>query len=148
MNIHTSPFTVSGSVITEYVNYSAIPTYTLYLKESGLSSSTKWIAYVNSIEYSSTNEYINVSGLNNGTYSLSIDNVADYSLGSYPNSFTINGNNEYINVSFTHNLSLYNLKIIASGIKNIDTITWSVVFNSTTYSSQNSNTIIIRCSIC
>ena len=143
LNIHTSPFTVSGSVITEYVNYSAIPTYTLYLKESGLSSGTKWIAYVNSVEYSSTNEYINVSGLNNGTYSISIDNVVDYSLGTYPNSFTINGNNEYINVSFTHNLSLYNLKIIASGIKNIDTITWSVVFNSTTYSSQNSNTIII-----
>ena len=143
LNIHTSPFTVSGSAITEYVNYSAIPTYTLYLKESGLSSGTKWIAYVNSVEYLSTNEYMNVSGLNNGTYSISIDNVVDYSLGTYPNSFTINGNNEYINVSFTHNLSLYNLKIIASGIKNIDTITWSVVFNSTTYSSQNSNTIII-----
>ena len=36
---------------------------------------------------------MNVSGLNNGTYSLSIDNVADYSLGSYPSSFTISGNN-------------------------------------------------------
>ena len=143
LNIHTSPFTVSGSAITEYVNYSAIPTYTLYLKESGLSSSTKWIAYVNSVEYSSTNEYINVSGLNNGTYSLSIDNVADYSLGSYPSSFTISGNNYYVNITFTHNISLYSAKFIANHVKDINSIVWSIVFNGTTYSSQNSNTIIV-----
>ena len=143
LNIHTSPFTVSGSAITEYVNYSAIPTYTLYLKESGLSSGTKWIAYVNSIEYSSTNEYMNVSGLNNGTYSLSIDNVADYSLGSYPSSFTISGNNYYVNITFTHNISLYSAKFIANHVKDINSIVWSIVFNGTTYSSQNSNTIIV-----
>ena len=143
LNIHTSPFTVSGSVITEYVNYSAIPTYTLYLKESGLSSGTKWIAYVNSVEYSSTNEYINVSGLNNGTYSLSIDNVADYSLGPYPSSFTISGNNYYVNITFTHNISLYSAKFIANHVKDINSIVWSIVFNGTTYSSQNSNTIIV-----
>lgn len=143
LHIHTSPFTVSGSAITEYVNYTAIPTYTLFLKETGLASGTTWIAYVGSTQYSSSNAYINVTGLTNGTYSLSIDNVADYSLGSYPTSFTISGSNYYINVTFTHNTTLHSVKIIAEHIANVNSITWSVVFNGTTYSSQNSNTIII-----
>ena len=143
LHIHTSPFTVSGSAITEYVNYTAIPTYTLFLKETGLASGTTWIAYVGSTQYSSSNAYINVTGLVNGTYSLSIDNVADYSLGSYPTSFTISGSNYYINVTFTHNTTLHSVKIIAEHIANVNSITWSVVFNGTTYSSQNSNTIII-----
>jgi len=143
LHIHTSPFTVSGSAITEYVNYTAIPTYTLFLKETGLATGTTWIAYIGSTQYTSSNAYINVTGLTNGTYSLSIDNVADYSLGSYPSSFTISGSNYYINVTFTHNTTLHSAKIIAEHIANVNSITWSVVFNGTTYSSQNSNTIII-----
>ena len=143
LHIHTSPFTVSGSAITEYVNYTAIPTYTLFLKETGLASGTSWIAYVGSTQYTSSNAYINVTGLTNGTYSLSIDNVADYSLGSYPTSFTVSGSNYYINITFTHNTTLYQVKFIANHIPNINAITWTIVFNGTQYASKNSNTIIV-----
>jgi hypothetical protein len=143
MHIHTSPFTVSGSAITEYINYTAIPTYTLFLKETGLASGTTWIAYIGSTEYTSSNAYINVTGLTNGTYSLSIDNVVDYSLSSYPTSFTITGSNYYINVTFTHNTTLYQVKFIANHIANVNAITWTIVFNGTQYASKNSNTIIV-----
>jgi hypothetical protein len=143
MHIHTSPFTVSGSAITEYINYTAIPTYTLFLKETGLASGTSWIAYVGSTQYTSSNAYINVTGLTNDTYSLSIDNVADYSLGSYPTSFTVSGSNYYINITFTHNTTLYQVKFIANHIANVNAITWTIVFNGTQYASKNSNTIIV-----
>ena len=134
---------VSGYNQTVYINYSKIPTYSLIVKESGLSNNTKWYINLNSNQYSSTSNYNNISGLTNGTYSLSINNINGYQLGQYSSSILINGKNYYLNITFTANSKLYSVSIIASGVKDISSITWGLLFNNTDYYSQNSNTIII-----
>ena len=140
---YANPVVVNGHNVIEYINYSLIPTYSVIIKESGLATNTKWYALINDIQYSSTTAYINLSGLTNSTYTLAINNIAGYLLNSYPSSFIINGKNAYINITFTSDNKLSSISVIAKDVKDISSITWSVVFNGTTYNSQNSNTIVI-----
>lgn len=140
---YANPVVVNGHNVIEYINYSLIPTYSVIIKESGLATNTKWYALINNIQYSSTTAYINLSGLTNSTYTLAINNIAGYLLNSYPSSFIINGKNAYINITFTSDNKLSSINVIAKDVKDISSIVWSVVFNETTYNSQNSNTIVI-----
>ena len=140
---YASSITISGSNIIEYVNFTTIPTYKLIIKETGLNSGTSWIIYLNSNQYTSTSNYDNITGLVNGTYTFSANNINGYYLANYPTSVLINGNNAYINLSFSKNTSLYSATFIETGIKDVTSIQWSIIFNGTIYKSTNSNTIIV-----
>lgn len=141
--IYPSTITIVGKNQTDYINFSKIPTYTLFVKETGLINGTTYHIFVNTNEYTSVNEYNNVTGLTNGTYTFSVDTISDYLLSSYPTSFTINGANQTIDLTFTKNASTYNVNIIENGLANPVNIKWSVVFNNTEYVSSNSNSITI-----
>lgn len=140
---YPSSVIVSGSSQIVYINYTVIPTYALIVHESGLTNGTKWYILINNIQYSSIKKYDNVSNLLNGTYQFNVNNIAGYLLGAYPSSFVINGNTAYINLTYTPDIKLYSVDIIAHNIQDVSSVKWSVVFNTTTYFSQNSNTIIV-----
>ena len=92
---------------------------------------TSWIIYLNSNQYTSTSNYDNITGLVNGTYTFSANNINGYYLANYPTSVLINGNNAYINLSFSKNTSLYSATFIETGIKDVTSIQWSIIFNFT-----------------
>lgn len=140
---YPSSVIVNGHNEIIYINYSLIPSYTVYVKETGLNSGIKWHIYLNSNEYSSSSNYNNITNVYNGTYSFSVNNVNGYLLSSYPTSITINGNNYYINITFSKNTTLYSVSFIAHNVENINSIIWQITFNNTIYKSSNSNTIII-----
>ena len=141
--VYPSSIKIAGANQTDYINFSLIPTYTLFVKENGLVNGTTYHIFVGSTEYSSSTPYNNVTGLTNGTYDFKVDTISGYLLSSYPTSFTINGANDTIDITFTKNASTYNVNIIENGLVNPVNIKWSVVFNGTTYISANSNSITI-----
>ena len=141
--VYPSSIKIAGANQTDYINFSLIPTYTLFVKETGLVNGTTYHIFVGSTEYSSSTPYNNVTGLTNGTYTFKVDTISGYLLSSYPTSFTINGANDTIDITFTKNASTYNVNIIENGLVNPDNIKWSVVFNGITYISANSNSITI-----
>ena len=140
---YPSTITISGKNQTDYINFSKIAHYTLFVKETGLSNGTTYHIFIGSTEYTSSTPYNNVTGLTNGTYSFNVDTISGYLLNSYPTSFTINGANQTIDLTFTKNASTYNVNIIENGLANPVNIKWSVVFNNTEYLSSNSNSITI-----
>ena len=141
-NVHYSSSIVVAGATNFYINFTKIPTYSLIVKESGLSGIV-WHIFLNGKEYNSSTPYNNVTGLTNGTYSFSVDTISGYLLHSYPSSFTINGANQIIDLTFNKNASTYNVNIVENGLANVNNIKWSIVFNGTTYISSNSNDIII-----
>jgi hypothetical protein len=141
--VYPSTITIDGKNQTDYINFSKIAQYTLFVKETGLSNGTIYHIFIGSTEYTSSTPYNNVTGLTNGTYSFSVDTISGYLLHSYPSSFTINGANQTIDLTFNKNASTYNVNIVENGLANVNNIKWSIVFNGTTYISSNSNDIII-----
>lgn len=136
---YSSTITVAG-ITNFYINFSKIATYTLVVKETGLSG-ILWHIFVNGKEYNSSTAYNNVTGLTNDTYTFSVDNVAGYTLSTYPTSITIDGSNYTVNLTFTKNAHLYQVTFIEKGL--FANTNWEIVFNGSNYLSDDSNTIIV-----
>ncbi|MGC8506093.1 MAG: hypothetical protein ACP5NK_05230 [Thermoplasmata archaeon] len=95
-------FTVSGSPLTIYLNFTEV-TYNVTFKESGLPSNTRWSVNLDGA-ITSTNNTTITDFLTNGTYDYSIGNVAGYHITStsYGN-FTVNGKGVVMDVTYAKN---------------------------------------------
>ena len=89
----TGSFTVSGSIVKEYVTFVPV-NYTLTFIESGLSSGTSWSVNFNGVNYSSTSNSITVME-HNGTFSYSVNAVSGYTVDTGQKNIIINVTESY-----------------------------------------------------
>ena len=102
-NVGTYPsiITISNASQSITVQFTKIATtYTIQFIESGLASGTVWEISFGGNYYSSSSSTITVS-VPNGTYSLVVEGINGYSIGSYPSSITVNGVGQSIGIQFT-----------------------------------------------
>lgn len=77
----------------------ALYTYEFVIEEIGLPSGIHWSIYLGGVQYSSSNNVIEVN-LSNGSYSLAVGYVPGYFALPYPSQFNISGKNANLNIDF------------------------------------------------
>lgn len=121
----------SGVPLVIDVNFSSVQTFTVTLKETGLSSGTVWTAYLGIQNSSSDSDHI-IFNVQKGTYTYSVGYIPGYET-SVTSGTVVVSSNLTIDIAFLS--SLYNVTFRETGIQ--AGTTWSLTIGSSTYSSDS-----------
>jgi hypothetical protein len=116
-------------------------TYFVNYKESGLNSGTSWSITLNGTKQSSTSAEMHFL-IRNGTYAWSLTYSNLYSANLTSGTVTVKGIAQTISIGFIY--KAYNVTFSEVGLPSGQS--WSIVINSTTYTSNlsNGNTILFQ----
>ena len=112
-------FRLSGSAEQVQANFTLV-TYTVNVRETGLSSGITWYVEIDGTNYSgkttnSTSDVISIS-LPNGSYSYSVNSVSGYTLTNGTGNVTVNGSGASVQVKFSSNSNTGGLSLTDAGI--------------------------------